>query len=336
MTPATSSSLRQAGLRALPPPFDADLAGPIRRILGELPMPLTPELIPDRRRRSASGRLSDEEIRRGGVFETEERTVPGPVGAPAITLLICRPASAAGPVPAIYHTHGGGMVAGSLRSTELIGELDRAQELGAAVVSVEYRLAPEHPDPAPVEDCYAGLCWLAEHAADLGIDPNRIFLSGNSAGGALAAGLALLARDRSGPRPVGQVLQFPMLDDRCGTFSAGQMARVGLWDGESNRAGWNALLGERRGTPGVSCYAAPNRAENLSGLPPAFIEVGSVEALRDEGIAYASRIWQAGGEAELHVWAGAFHSFDEWVPDAVVSRTAHRARVAWMGRVLAG
>ncbi|MEU8708328.1 alpha/beta hydrolase [Streptomyces sp. NPDC048565] len=336
MPPTTSPSLRQAGLQAPPPPFDTDLAEPIHRILDELPMPLTPELIPDRRLRSASGRLSDDQIRRDGAYLIEERSVPGPAGTPPITLLICRPASVAGPVPVIYHMHGGGMVAGSHRSTELVGELDRAQELGAAVVSVEYRLAPEHPDPAPVEDCYAGLCWLAEHAGDLGLDPDRVFLSGNSAGGALAAGLALLARDRSGPRPVGQVLQFPMLDDRCGTFSAGQMARVGLWDGESNRAGWTALLGERRGAPGVSCYAAPNRAEDLSGLPPAFIEVGSVEALRDEGIAYASRIWQTGGEAELHVWSGAFHSFDEWVPDAVVSRAAHRARVAWMRRVLAG
>ncbi|MFJ8214493.1 alpha/beta hydrolase [Streptomyces sp. NPDC096033] len=333
---SVTTSPRHAGTQAPPPPFDTELTGPIARILGELPMPLTPRLIPDRRRRSASGRLSDERIRRSGTFRLEERPVPGPAGAPAITLLICRPAAVRGPVPVIYHTHGGGMVAGSHRSTELLGELDRAQELGAAVVSVDYRLAPEHPDPAPVEDCYAGLCWLAEHGGDLGLDPDRVFLSGNSAGGALAAGLALMARDRSGPRPVGQVLQFPMLDDRCDTFSAGQMARVGLWDGESNLAGWSALLGERRGGPGVSCYAAPARADDVSGLPPAFIEVGSVEALRDEGIAYASRIWQTGGEAELHVWSGAFHSFDEWVPDAVVSKAAHQARVAWMRRVLAG
>ncbi|MEV6263924.1 alpha/beta hydrolase [Streptomyces sp. NPDC051784] len=335
MTAPTTASPRHAGAQAPPPPFDAELAGPIGRILDTLPMPLTPGLIPDRRRRSTSGRLSDEQIRRGGAFAIEERTVPGPPGAPAITLLISRPTSAQGPVPVIYHTHGGGMVAGSHRSTELVGELDRAQELGAAVVAVEYRLAPEHPDPAPVEDCYAGLCWLAENADGLGLDPGRVFLSGNSAGGALAAGLALMARDRSGPRPVGQVLQFPMLDDRCDTFSAGQMARVGLWDGESNRAGWTALLGERRGGPVVSCYAAPGRAQDVSGLPPAFIEVGSVEALRDEAIGYASRIWRTGGEAELHVWSGAFHSFDEWVPDAVVSKAAHRARVAWMRRVLA-
>ncbi|MFF7260961.1 alpha/beta hydrolase [Streptomyces sp. NPDC008159] len=317
-----------------PPPFDRELAAPLATILDALPMPLTADLVADRRRRSATGRLTDEEIRRDGRFTIEERTVPGPPGAPDVPLLICRPAVTTGPCPAIYHTHGGGMVAGSHRSTELAGELDRAQELGLAVVAVDYRLAPEHPDPAPVEDCYAGLDWLAAHAPDLGIDPERIVVSGNSAGGALAAGLALLARDRRGPRLRGQLLQFPMLDDRCATFSHAQMEHVGLWDGASNRVGWTALLGERRGTPEVSCYAAPARAADLSGLPPAFIEVGSVEALRDEGIAYASRLWRTGGRAELHVWSGAFHSFDEWVPQAEISRAAHRARVSWLRRTL--
>ncbi|MGX6601661.1 alpha/beta hydrolase [Micromonosporaceae bacterium Da 78-11] len=320
---------------AAPPPFDAELDAPLRAILADLPMPLTPELIGDRRRRSLAGRLSDSQLRRDGAFTIDERQVPGPAGAPDITVLICRPTGVTAPTPVIYHTHGGGMVAGSHRSTELAGELDRAQELGLAVVAVEYRLAPEYGDPAPVEDCYAGLVWLAEHAAELGVDPHRIVLSGNSAGGALAAGLALLARDRGGPRPRGQLLQFPMLDDRCASASARQMARVGLWDGLSNQTGWTALLGERRGTSEVSCYAAPARAEDLSGLPPVYLEVGSVEALRDEGIAYAGRIWQAGGEAELHVWSGAFHSFDEWVPAAVISRSAHQARVGWLRRVLA-
>ncbi|MFI5571336.1 alpha/beta hydrolase [Streptomyces sp. NPDC051740] len=318
-----------------PPPFDPELAAPLHAVLDDLPMPLTPELVADRRRRSAAGRLADADIRRGGRFEIEERTVPGPPGAPDLPLLICRPTAATGPHPVIYHTHGGGMVAGSHRSTELAGELDRAQELDLAVVSVDYRLAPEHPDPHPVEDCYAGLIWLARNATDLGLDPDRIVLSGNSAGGALAAGLALLARDRRGPRPRGQLLQFPMLDDRCETFSHIQMEHVGLWDGASNRVGWTALLGARRGTEDVSYHAAPARARDLSGLPPAFIEVGSVEALRDEGVAYADRIWRAGGQAELHVWSGAFHSFDEWVPKAAISRAAHGARVSWLRRILA-
>ncbi|MGW0836135.1 alpha/beta hydrolase fold domain-containing protein [Streptomyces prunicolor] len=331
-TTTTPTASAEAGTG--PPPLDPELAGPLRSILSELPMPLTPGLIPDRRNRSAASRLTDEAIRRNGAFEIEERTVPLTPGSPGVPLLICRPTATPGPHPVVYNTHGGGMVAGSSRSTELVGELDRAEELQIAVVSVDYRLAPEHPDPVPVEDCYAGLMWVAEHAAELGLDPDRIIVSGNSAGGALAAGLALLARDRGGPRLLGQLLQFPMLDDRCDTSSAAQMERVGLWDGASNRMGWTALLGDRRGTGHVSCYAAPARADDLSGLPPAYVEVGSVEALRDEGVGYASRIWSTGGEAELHVWSGAFHSFDEWVPEAVVSRTAHQARVSWLRRVL--
>ncbi|WP_432102051.1 alpha/beta hydrolase [Streptomyces sp. bgisy091] len=330
--PAVSAEALAGG----PPPFDAELAAPLGAILDAMPMPLTPELVADRRRRSAAGRLTDADIRRDGRFEIEEHTAPGPPGAPGVPLLVCRPVGVSGPCPVIYHTHGGGMVAGSHRSTELAGELDRAQELGLAVVSVDYRLAPEHPDPAPVEDCYAGLVRLAGQAVEWGLDPDRIVLSGNSAGGALAAGLALLTRDRRGPRPRGQLLQFPMLDDRCATYSHAQMDRTGLWDGASNRAGWTALLGERRGTGSVSCYAAPARAADLSGLPPAFIEVGSVEALRDEGVALANRIWQASGQAELHVWSGAFHSFDEWVPEAEISRAAHLARVSWLRRILAG
>jgi acetyl esterase/lipase len=312
-----------------PPPLDPELAEPLRAILERLPSPLTPELIADRRERTVAGSLTDDEIRRGGAFDVEERLTPG-----GIPLLICRPTAAPGPHPVIYNTHGGGMVAGNVRTTELASELSRAEVLQFAVVAVEYRLAPEHPDPTPVEDCYAGLTWLAENAVDLGLDPDRIIISGNSAGGGLAAGVSLLARDRGGPRLLGQMLQCPMLDDRCETPSAIQLDRVGLWDGASNKTGWTALLGDRRGTDSVSCYAAPARATDLSGLPPAFIDVGSVEALRDDAMAYANRIWLAGGQAELHVWSGAFHSFDEWVPTAIVSQAAQDARIAWLRRML--
>jgi acetyl esterase/lipase len=326
-----------SALRSVPhPPFDPELDGPLREILRTLPTPLTPDLIPARRAVARRNRLSDEDIRRGGAFTVTERTVPGPPGAPDISLLICRPTGSPGPYPVLYNTHGGGMVGGHNRTTELAGELSRAEPLGMAVVAVEYRLAPEHPDPAPVEDCYAGLLWTAEHAAELGLDPERIVVSGNSAGGGLAAAMALLARDRGGPRLLGQMLQCPMLDDTCDTPSAYQMERVGLWDRVSNLTGWDALLGERRGTDAVSCYAAPARAADLRGLAPAFIDVGSVESLRDEAVTYAGRLWGCGAEAELHVWSGAFHSFDEWVPEAVVSRSAQAARIDWLRRLLAG
>ncbi|WP_405431226.1 alpha/beta hydrolase [Micromonospora sp. NBC_00617] len=317
-----------------PPAVDHELAAPLSAILAGMPGPLSPELIADRRARTAAGRLPDEDIRRAGVFELTELTAPGPPGAPEVPLLLCRPTTGVGPYPVIYHTHGGGMVAGGTRTAELADDLDRAQALGLAVVAVDYRLAPEHPDPAPREDCYAGLVWLARHAAGLGLDPERIVVSGNSAGGCLAAGLALAARDRGGPPLLGQMLQCPMLDDRCDAPAQHQLRRTGLWDGASNRAGWTALLGERRGTADVSALTAPARAADLSGLPPAFVDVGSAEALRDEATAYVTRIWQAGGEAELHVWSGAFHSFDQWVPDAVVSRTAKQTRRDWLRRLL--
>src|SRR5262249_29292916 len=157
------------------------------------------------------GTLSDDDIRRAGAFEFEERLVPGPAGEPPLRLIVCRPTATPGPYPAVYNTHGGGMVAGNHRTVELARELGRAEVAQAGAVAVDYRLAPENPDPAPVEDCYAGLVWLAAHAAELRIDPRRIVVSGNSAGGGLAAGTALLARDRGGPALLGQMLQCPML-----------------------------------------------------------------------------------------------------------------------------
>ena len=210
-----------------------------------------------------------------------------------------------------------------------------AEDLGLAVVSVEYRLAPETPHPGPIEDVYAGLAWTAAHADELGIDAARIVIAGGSAGGGLTAALALLARDRGGPALLGQMPLYPMLDDRNDTVSARQMAGIGVWDRTANDTGWTALLGDARGGPDVSPYAAPARATDLSGLPPAFIDVGSAETFRDEAVAYASRMWAAGGTAELHVWPGAFHGFDALAPHAQVSQEAKAARLRWLRRLLA-
>lgn len=203
------------------------------------------------------------------------------------------------------------------------------------MVSVAYRLAPEHPHPAPFDDCYAGLVWTAEHAAELGIDPDRLVVAGRSAGGGLAAAVALAARDRSGPALIGQFLFCPMLDDRNDTVSARQMVGLGVWDRTANETGWTALLGNARGGPDVSPYAAPARATDLSGLPPAFIDVGSAETFRDEDAAYALRIWQAGGVADLHVWPGGFHGYARMVPGAQISRATHAVRWEWLRRMLA-
>jgi acetyl esterase/lipase len=320
-----------------PPPFDPELADALTVVRQQRPPVVTPDLIPvlRQRNRGLPPPPSDEELRRGGAFEVTERLVPGPAGAPEVSLLICRPARATTAVAAIYHTHGGGMIMGDNR-TSVPRMLDWSEELQLAVVSVDYRLAPETPHPGPVEDCYAGLVWTAAHAGELGIDPGRIIIAGGSAGGGLAAAVTLMARDRGGPALAGQMLMCPMLDDRNDTPSARQMAGRGVWDQTSNQTGWTALLGAARGGPDVSPYAAPARASDLSGLPPTFIDVGSAETFRDEDVAYASRIWQAGGIAELHVWPGGFHGFTSMAPQAALSREAVAAQLRWLRRLLAG
>ncbi|MEV7872611.1 alpha/beta hydrolase [Streptomyces sp. NPDC088124] len=317
-----------------PPPFDAELAAALDIISAEMGGALELADIPAARSALDLG-PSDEELSRDGAIAFEERTVPGPPGEPDISLLVCRP-TGTGPatrLPALYHIHGGGMILGD-RRTGLEGALDWALALGLVVVSVEYRLAPEHPHPAPVEDAYAGLLWTAEHAAELGIDPARIIVEGGSAGGGLAAAVALLARDRGGPALAGQMLMCPMIDDRNDTPSSLQMAGLGVWDRAANHTGWTALLGEARGGPDVSPYAAPARATDLSGLPPAFIDVGSAETFRDEDVAYASRLWQAGGRAELHVWPGGFHGFEGLAPQTALAQDARAAQLRWLTRLL--
>jgi acetyl esterase/lipase len=182
--------------------------------------------------------------------------------------------------------------------------LDWVTDLDAVLVSVEYRVAPEDPYPAPLDDCYAGLLWMAAQATELGYDPARLAIAGASAGGGLAAGVTLRARDSSGPALAAQVLIYPMLDDRNETTSSYQFDGFGPWNRASNDTGWDAYLGDRRRSAGVPGYAAPARATDLSGLPPTFIDVGSAEVFRDEDVAYASRIWADGGSCELHVWPG--------------------------------
>jgi acetyl esterase/lipase len=196
-------------------------------------------------------------------------------------------------------------------------------------VSVEYRLAPETPYPGPLEDCYQGLRWTHEHAAELGIDPDRIGVRGVSAGGGLAAALALLARDR-GEVPVAfQLLDSPMLDDRQRTASSRQDG-LPVWSRGSNTFGWRSYLGELYGRDDVPATAAPARADDLSGLPPAFVSVGAVDGFRDEDVDYALRLNQAGVPAELHVYPGACHGFNLLAPDAPVSKQCNRDAEEWL------
>ncbi|MFD9408115.1 alpha/beta hydrolase [Streptomyces sp. NPDC059989] len=319
------------------PPFDPEL-GVVLAALGKEPRePITPENLEDRRERDATTRPrpTAEDLRAGGRFEVAELRVPGPPDGPDVTLVSARPSGLVGPLPLLYYMHGGAMIMGNAWSVLPRILREWALPLELAVISVEYRLAPQARYPEPLEDCYAGLLWAAGHAAELGIDADRIIIGGRSAGGGLAAALALLARDRGGPGALGQLLLSPMLDDRGSTFSAHQMTGLGVWDATSNATAWKALLGDRYGAPDLPPYAAPSRATDLSGLPPAYIDAGSAEMFRDEDVAYANAIWQAGGQAELHVWPGAYHGFDGMAPHAALSRDARDARTRWLRRLLA-
>jgi acetyl esterase/lipase len=206
--------------------------------------------------------------------------------------------------------------------------------MGAVVVSVEYRLAPEHPHPAPVEDCYAGLVWMTENAGELGVDPDRIAIYGGSAGGGLAAGTALLARERGGPKLCFQMLIYPMIDDRNETPSSNEIVDLGVWDKSSNIEGWAAYLGDRVGTDQVDSAAAPARETDLSGLPPAYIDVGELDAFRDEDIAFANRLMHAGVACELHVYPGALHASELFAGEAALGKRVIGWRLDAMRRAL--
>lgn len=266
-----------------------------------------------------------------GRVRHADHTVPGPDGH-GVVVRVYTPDGVTGPRPCVYGIHGGGFVMGAYDMLDRL--LDGwCAELGIVGVSVEYRLAPEHPYPAPLEDCYTGLAWVHANAAALGVDPGRIGIQGTSAGGGLAAGLALLARDR-GEIPIAfQVLECPMLDDRLHTPSS-NLDRLQVWSRESNVYGWSAYLGARYGTDDVPATAAPARATDLTGLPPAIVCVGGADGFRDEDVAYATRLMQAGVPTELHVYPGAPHGA-HIVPDAAAARQWVRDVEAWVARQVA-
>ena len=312
-----------------PPPFDPELG----RLLAELPpVPeLNPEVLAQIRPFSF---VPVEAALAGRAVDRREVSVANPDGT-QLALSVFSPAGTgqAAAAPCVYWMHGGGMVMGD-RFSQLDIPLDWLEELGAVVVSVEYRLAPESSGTSLVDDCYRGLLWVAGHAGELGIDPARIVVAGASAGGGLTAGVALLARDRGTPALAAQVLICPMLDHRNDTVSSRQYAGgPGTWTREMNEFGWRSVRGdlEAGAVPG---YVSPALADDLSGLPATYIDAGSAEVFRDEDVAYANRIWAAGGRAELHVWAGGFHGFDALYPHARLSAAARRTRTEWLSRVL--
>ncbi len=251
----------------------------------------------------------------------EVLTLPSGIG-----VRLYRPTGVSTPAPALLWIHGGGYVIGSAAQDDALCRRF-ASALGVTVASVDYRLAPRHPYPAGLEDCYAALTWLAGLPA---VDPGRVAIGGASAGGGLAAALALLSRDRGAVSPVAQLLVYPMLDDR----SVGrQFDHPGhrLWTQESNRFGWSAYLGDA--DPEI---AVPARRQDLSGLPPAWVGVGTLDLFHDEDIAYAQRLRAAGVACDLDVVPGAFHGFDGIAPKSAVARQFFDSQCATLRRAFTG
>ncbi|GGD70101.1 alpha/beta hydrolase [Microbacterium murale] len=225
----------------------------------------------------------------------------------------------------ILYFHGGGMYHGNLDLYDGIAAR-LADRSGVPVLAVDYRIAPEHPHPVPVRDCYEALLWLAENATHLGFDPARIILMGDSAGGGLAAGTALMSRDLGGPIPALQVLIYPMLDDRTDRTPEA-LAPLATWNHEHNLTAWRTLLGDAAGGTEVSPYAAPARAQNLVGLPDVYMETGQLDLFAAEILLFASRLADAGVQLEFHVRPGMPHGFDFAAPDAAMTMQAVADRV---------
>jgi acetyl esterase/lipase len=263
-----------------------------------------------------------------------ELQVPGASGTATVRVLVYRPPDAAMLLPAVLHIHGGGYVMGQPEMSDARNRL-LAREVGCLVVSVDYRLAPENPFPAGVEDCYAALIWLHRHATELCVDPQRIAISGESAGGGLAASLALLARDRGAVVPCYQQLVFPMIDDRTGSVGeAHPYAGEFLWTAASNRYGWRSLLNGAPGADKVSPYAAAARAPDLKALAPTFIAVGALDLFVEENLEYARRLIRAGVPTELHVYPGAYHGY-LLAPQARITRQADQDAQSALRRAFA-
>lgn len=265
----------------------------------------------------------------------EDRYVSGPAGAPDVRVRIYQPTTRPALLPALLWIHGGGYVLGDVEGDDA-HSLRIAKEINCVVVSVDYRLAPEHPFPAPMEDCYAALKWLYQNAAQLGVDASRIAIGGASAGGGMTAGLALLARDRGEVKVCFQLPIYPMIDDRNVTHSSQTITEPKVWNRQSNLLAWKAYTGFDPGSDHTSPYAAATRASDLSGLPPAYIPVGSLDLFLDENIHFAQRLMQAGVPTELHIFDGAYHGFYVFAPDADVSKRCVQGYESALKRALHG
>jgi acetyl esterase/lipase len=302
----------------------------IAAVLAAVPFDLS-QLAPDTLAAIRDGMLSRAPVPElSSEVERTDHLVPGADGDPDVAVRVHRRKGLEGALACVYWIHGGGYVLGSHVGDDL--RFDRwCREFPIVGVSVEYRLAPETPFPGPLEDCYAGLRWTFEHAADLGVDPQRVGIGGQSAGAGLAAGLGLLARDRSELSVAFQLLIYPMIDDRMITPSSGWVDPV--WPPVANAFGWSSYLGDLAGGD-VPYHAAPARCEDLAGLPPTFVAVGALDIFSDEDIDFAKRLRHAGVPTDLHVYAGAPHGFEGIAALTAVAKRANRAIDEWLATVI--
>ena len=263
----------------------------------------------------------------------EHTDIPGPTGPMKATIL--RPKhqkhTTAEETPGILHIHGGGHCMGS-RFFGVTAVLPCITALGAVCVTAEYRLTPEHPQPAQLDDTYAALAWMSAHAQELGFNPRKLIVYGGSAGGNLAAGVSLLARDRAGPSVLGQVLVYPWLDDSNESLSMKQCADLQPWTRQKAIVACDWAFGKNR--EHVSGYTVPSHATDLEGLPPAYVDVGTADLFRDESVGFAAALLKCGVSIELHLWPGCWHGFDLMVPNAAITRRAVAARIEWLQDLL--
>jgi acetyl esterase/lipase len=275
----------------------------------------------------------DDRIYNDPNIAIEEISIPGAVSRlPAIVLTSKSYLATSKTRPGVLFFHGGGRVMGNLYvGLATVSELVKG--LNAVVVSVGYRLSPEVRGIDSVEDCYASLVWMSNNLGSFKVDPARFMIAGVSAGAGLAAGVMLLSRDRKGPRVCAQLLACPMLDDRAASLSSQQFENGRGFYTAWGRYAWECVLGEASEERSVSQYVAPGRAEDLSDLPPAYIDAGSCEPFRDEDIAYATRLWECGVQADLHIWGGGCHGFDLFFPTEI-GEQAVKTRDAWLRRML--
>jgi acetyl esterase/lipase len=314
------------------PPIDPAVARALTEFSDIIVTDMSAADIP--RVRSLAVPFTESELTMHGAFARREIGIARPGDGTQLGLVVYTPVGATRALPVLLHLHGGGLIAGHADS-DTPGLLQLVWDAGCALVTVDYRLAPEHPYPAALDDASTALAWITGPDVDPLLDPTRIVVSGVSAGGGLAATTALYARDHEGPSIAGLLLMCPMLDHRSDSASARQMEGAGSWDRVANATGWQAYLGPHGHDGGVSPYASAAMCTDHAGLPPTFIDVGSAETFRTECVQFADAMWRAGGEAELHVWPGGVHGFDFLAPWAQLSRDARAARTAWLRRVLA-